>query len=252
MAPELDLDDPNWRRRHALSFNDAADEYERGRPGYPGDAVDWLVGDARRVLELGAGTGKLTRLLVARGLSVVAVEPLDNMRTQLVRSVPGAQVRAGTAEDIPAGAGDFDLVLAAQAWHWVDSRTASAEVARVLRPGGALGLVWNERDNRVPWVAALSDLAWPPGDTTQHEEIIDLVDAFGPVERADFTYEQDLDRVTLLDMLASHSVVITLTKAERDRVLGSVAELVDTHPDTAGRDRFALPYVTCCYRAVLR
>ena len=144
------------RAVRAGSFDSAAGLYERGRPPYPPAALDWLLPPgARRVLDLGAGTGKLTRQLVARGLDVVAVEPLDGMRAELARAVPGARVLAGSAERIPLADGAVDAVLAAQAWHWVDPARAVPEVARVLAPGGTLGLVWNERDERESWVAEL-------------------------------------------------------------------------------------------------
>src|ERR1700753_2775966 len=149
---------------HATSFGGAAAAYERGRPPYPPEALDWLLPPgARRVLDLGAGTGKLTRELVARGLDVVAVEPLEGMRAELSRVLPGTPVRAGSAEEIPLPDGAVDTVLAAQAWHWVTPERAAPEVARVLRPGGTLGLVWNERDEREPWVSRLHQIVTEQG-----------------------------------------------------------------------------------------
>ena len=152
------------RREQATSFGAAAGAYERGRPPYPAEAIDWLLPPgAARVLDVGAGTGKLTRELAARGLDVVAVEPLPGMREQLARAVPGVPVHPGTAEDIPLPDGSVDAVLAAQAWHWVDQARAVPEVARVLVPGGQLGLVWNMRDDRADWVAQLSQILHDPG-----------------------------------------------------------------------------------------
>ncbi len=145
-----------WREQ-ATSFGAAAAAYERGRPPYPAEAIDWLLPPgAARVLDVGAGTGKLTRQLAQRGLDVLAVEPLAGMRDQLARAVPGVPVYPGTAEDIPLPDGSVDAVLAAQAWHWVDPVRAVPEVARVLVPGGQLGLAWNVRDERVDWVAQQS------------------------------------------------------------------------------------------------
>ena len=127
-------------QRQASSFGAAADAYERGRPPYPPEAVDWLLPPgASRVLDLGAGTGKLTRQLRDRGLDVIAVEPSAGMRDQLARAVPGVTVRAGSAEELPLAGGSVDVVLVAQAWHWVDRSRAVPEVARVLVPGGRLG-----------------------------------------------------------------------------------------------------------------
>src|SRR5215475_2957515 len=144
-------------RARAVSFGAVADAYERGRPPYPPTAIDWLLpAGAARVLDLGAGTGKLTRQLAGRGLDVTAVEPSEAMREQLRGAVPGIRSLEGTAERIPLPGGSVDAVLVAQAWHWVDPARAVPEVARVLRPGGQLGLLWNVRDERADWVAALS------------------------------------------------------------------------------------------------
>src|SRR5690348_13701049 len=135
-----------WRRAQATSFGVAAGAYERGRPPYPAAAIDWLVPEhATRVLDVGAGTGKLTRQLRERGLDVIAVEPSAGMREELHRAVPGAPVLAGTAEQIPLADGTVDLVIVAQAWHWMDPERTIPEVARVLAPGGRLGLMWNRR-----------------------------------------------------------------------------------------------------------
>src|SRR3954463_6996445 len=152
-----------WERQRT-SFGDAAALYERARPGYPQGALDWLLpAGARRVLDLGAGTGKLTRLLVERGLDVVAVEPLAGMRAQFARMLPGVPLLDGTAEALPLADASVDAVVLGQAWHWVDPDLASPEVARVLVPGGRLGLVWNLRDPRAAWVAELEGVIAEPG-----------------------------------------------------------------------------------------
>src|SRR5437016_4501937 len=144
------------RQARAASFGSAAGAYERGRPPYPPEAIDWLLpAGAARVLDLGAGTGKLTRQLTGRGLDLTAVEPSEGMREQLRRAVPGVRALAGTAEQIPLPDLSVDAVLVAQAWHWMDPAVAVPEVARVLRPGGQLGLLWNIRDERADWVAGL-------------------------------------------------------------------------------------------------
>jgi SAM-dependent methyltransferase len=164
------------------SFGSAVDAYDRGRPGYPDDAVDWLVGhaparvarafvperaraagadasDRVRAVDLGAGTGKFTASLVARGLDVTAVEPDTAMLERLTAQLPSVRALAGTAEAIPLPDASVELVTAAQSWHWVDPECASAEVARVLVPGGVLALVWNIRDESVPWVRRLGEVA---------------------------------------------------------------------------------------------
>ncbi|HWG61688.1 MAG TPA: methyltransferase domain-containing protein [Streptosporangiaceae bacterium] len=241
--------DDDRRRAQAVSFGAAAAAYERGRPPYPPQAVDWLLpAGASRVLDLGAGTGKLTRQLHSRGLDVIAVEPLPGMREQLARAVPGVSVRAGTGEDIPLEDASVDAVLVAQAWHWMDTARASAEAARVLRPGGRLGLVWNLRDERADWVAALSRLLRDPGEREDGESRGRVGPPFGPVERFTVDWTHRLSADELVDMVASRSYVITMPEAQRAAVLADVRALVAEHPDLAGADVITLPYVTHCFR----
>ena len=241
------------RREQATSFGAAADAYERGRPPYPAEAIDWLLPPgAARVLDVGAGTGKLTRELAARGLDVVAVEPLPGMREQLARAVPGVPVHPGTAEDIPLPDGSVDAVLAAQAWHWVDQARAVPEVARVLVPGGQLGLVWNMRDDRADWVAQLSQILHDPGEGDgSRGGAVAIGPPFGPVQHRTIEWTHRLTRDQLLDMVSSRSYVITMPAAQRAEVLAAVGRLADTHPDLAGRAELELPYRTECFRAQL-
>ncbi|WP_042428777.1 class I SAM-dependent methyltransferase [Streptacidiphilus anmyonensis] len=272
----------------ANSFGAAAEAYERGRPEYPGAALDWLLAVApaertaarttqrsaqqttqrttpqeipwetvrelpRDVVDLGAGTGKLTRSLCARGLAVAAVEPSEGMREVLAVAVPDARVLSGSAEAIPLADASADVVLAAQAWHWVDTDAAIPEVARVLRPGGTLGLVWNVRDEREDWVAALSRLLDPDGARATAGEGVngldDHPDLFHPVERFDVEWSQTLTGDQLVDLVASRSYVITMAATEREALLTEVRALLDRHPALAGRERVELPYRTNCYRA---
>src|SRR3954464_7845825 len=139
--------------RRALSFGSAAAEYDAARPSYPAEAVQWAVGDAGRVLDLGAGTGKLTRVVLDLGLEAVAVEPDDAMRALIP-----AESYAGTAEEIPLPDGSVDAIVVGQAFHWFDAARALPEMVRVLRPGGRIGLFWNLYDDRLDWVASLCDL----------------------------------------------------------------------------------------------
>ncbi len=158
------------QRDRSLSFGSEAAAYERGRPSYPPEAIDWLLPPgARDVLDLGAGTGKLTTRLVERGLDVVAVDPIAEMLELLSSALPDTPALLGTAEQIPLPDNSVDAVLVAQAWHWFDLERAVAEVARVLRPGGRLGLVWNTRDERLGWVKDLGRIIGHENDPFSEE-----------------------------------------------------------------------------------
>jgi SAM-dependent methyltransferase len=234
-------------QQQASSFGAAAEAYERGRPPYPPEAVDWLLPEgASRVLDLGAGTGKLTRQLRGRGLAVVAVEPSAGMREQLARAVPDVAVHAGTAEEIPLPDGSVDAVLVAQAWHWVDRSRAVPEVARVLVPGGQLGLVWNIRDEREDWVAELSQIIHDPNDHRRQDRGI-IGPPFGPVEHRAVEWKHRLGPDELVNLAASRSYVITMPEEQRAAVLAGVRRLAGR----AGSGELVLPYVTECYRARL-
>ena len=233
------------------AFADVAGAYERGRPGYPDDAVRWLVGDAPAdVVDLGAGTGKLTRSLVAHGHRVTAVEPLDEMRGELVGVLPGVRALVGRAEAIPLPAASADVVASAQAFHWFDHDNALPEIARVLRPEGRIALVWNSRDDRDPWMARLSAVIG--NESIQESDVVPVLDAsglYGPVETAAFTFKQVLDRDGLLDLVLSRSYLAKLPAPERQPVLDAVAALYD---ETAGPEGALLAYVTECFRATKR
>ena len=231
---------------HALSFGQNVGDYERGRPGYPDEAVDWLLGhlDARDVVDVGAGTGKFTASLVARSLAVTAVEPDDAMRARLVATLPAVTAVAGTAESMPLPDASADLVTLAQAWHWVDVASASREIARVLRPGGALALVWNIRDPEVPWVERLGEVMGS-SEAERYNSIEPEVGApFAIDDFAEFRWLNPLSRDELLAMVTSRSYVIAMDAASRATLLSELEILLDTHPDLAGRTTYAMPYRT--------
>jgi len=246
--------------RRARSFGPVAGTYDRVRPGYPPDGVSWLLEGAsasgvagsgrRRVLDLGAGTGALTRDLVDRGLDVVAVEPDPNMRAVLEARVPRADVRAGSAEELPVDDGDVDVVMGAQMWHWVDLERATAEVARVLRHGGTFGLLWNLRDERVQWMAELGSVF---GGDDVHRRAADVLlppgAPFTATAARDFRWSQELAPTDVVDLVATRSHVAVLPEAERSEVLARVGDFVASHPAVAGRGSIVLPYVTSCWRA---
>jgi SAM-dependent methyltransferase len=238
--------------RRARSFDGVADAYRRARPTYPVAAVQWVLEAAPgpRVVDLAAGTGKLTQVLVAEGADVVAVEPLDRMRAALEQTVPGVRSLAGTAEQIPLPAASADAVLVAQAFHWFDGPRALEEIARVLVPGGVVGLLWNLRDDRVAWVAELTRALGGAGDVLAGSSgrWIDHP-RFAGVERREFPNPEPFDRARLLEWAQSTSSIATLAPSEREEALGRIGRLADEHPDLGGRDRFTMPYVTVAIRA---
>ena len=240
------------RSRHdrSLSFGSAAAAYERGRPSYPPEAIDWLLPrGARQVLDLGAGTGKLTTRLVERGLEVVAVDPIPDMLEVLRSSLPETRALLGTAEEIPLEDNSVDAVLVAQAWHWVDPERAIPEVTRVLRPGGRLGLVWNTRDERLGWVRELGEIIGSDGDRGSFD--VTLSTSFTAAERHQVEWTNYLTPQALNDLVASRSYCITSPTEVRSRTLDQVRELLATHPALANSTGLALPYITVCIRAAL-
>lgn len=241
---------PDAQAEPSLSFGSQAAAYERGRPSYPPEAIDWLLPDGvHDVLDLGAGTGKLTTRLVERGLNVIAVDPLAEMLEVLSNSLPETPALLGTAEEIPLPDNSVDAVLVAQAWHWVDPERAIPEVARVLRPGGRLGLVWNTRDERLGWVADLGRIIGSEDDPFNHT--VSLPTPFSGQQRHQVEWTSYLTPQALLDMVASRSYCITAPEAARKKTLQQVRELLSTHPALAQSTGLALPYVTVSIRATL-
>jgi SAM-dependent methyltransferase len=240
----------------AASFGEVAEAYERARPGYPRDAVRWLAGEEPcDVLDLGAGTGKLTRSLVALGHRVTAVEPLEGMLEQLRRAVPAATALRGSAEEIPVAGGSVDVVTCAQAFHWFDHGPALVEIARVLRPAGRLAVLWNARDDRVAWVRDLSVIIGEEDARGGEQgrfgplERYDAVFADGPfehVEQATFAHDQRLTREALRDLVLSRSACAVLTPEERAPVLSEIDVLFEAHAEDGA---LVLPYVTVCFRS---
>jgi SAM-dependent methyltransferase len=222
--------------RRELSFDSVADEYERTRPDYPPAVLDLLPleGDAA-VLDLGAGTGKLTRVLAKRYREVTAVEPLANMRAMLERAVPGVTALAGSAERIPLDDGSVDGVFAAQAFHWFDKSVALPEIARVLRPGGILAIVWNDGNDDLPdprpadfrrEVSVLHDAALKRWENEPHWE--DLLRGSGLFEevhdRSFVAHEHVLDRAGILDNLRSVSWIAS--RDDREEVVARLGALL--------------------------
>lgn len=242
-----------------LGFGKEAGTYERSRPTYPPEVVSWLAEHLRLmtgtvVADLAAGTGKLTRLLVPTGADVVAVEPVDGMRQVFRRMLPGVAVVAGTAEAMPFRRSAFDAVTVAQAFHWFNAEAAFRELARVVRPGGRVAMVWNARDRSIEWV----DSAWEIIDRVEkvapwrdHDSGTDpaLADppGFAPVVAATFHHHQICTPDELMERFRGVSHVAVLPPDHQARVLAELRELLATHPDTRGREQLRLPYRVDCY-----
>ncbi|WIA96160.1 class I SAM-dependent methyltransferase [Curtobacterium sp. MCBA15_004] len=237
--------------RFARSFGSAVDAYERGRPGYPAAVAAALVPDGTdTVVDVGAGTGKFTRTLLGRADHVVAVEPDPAMRARLVAELPGVRALDGTGEAIPLDDGEADVVTFAQSWHWVDPDPGAAEVARVLRPGGVLGLVWNARVDDRGWAERIGRLV-PQPETRRSAQGAPVVGPpFGPVEHHEVRWTLDQDRDGFLDAIASRSAVIVLPADERAALLDAVRRVLDDDPETAGRSTIPVEYVTRVHRSV--
>ena len=249
------------QERFAAAFGEAAREYEQGRPGYPAEALDALTrefGLDRRsvVVDLAAGTGKLTRDLTRRFETVIAVEPLAEMREQLRRGVPEAQAYEGVAERIPLPAASSDAVFVAQAFHWFDGRRALAEIARVLRPGGGLALVWNttpwER-RQGAWFARVDDLlersradlsVMRRHSSGRWREAFEGDRQFGPLSQATFDNTQRLSPEEFLANLASRSYIACLDPGRRQELLAEVADLLGQPGAPVEASRVVVPMRT--------
>lgn len=233
------------RASRAGSFASVAEEYERGRPDYPTEAILWLLG-ARplEVLDVGAGTGKLTAAVLRAGHRVAAVEPLAQMRAILEQRVPDARVLAGTAEDLPLEAASVDAVVVGAAFHWFDQAAALAEIARVLRPPGILGLLGNAFDTSLPWVASLREILGPPaiqrpGHWPASETLAGL---FAEVAEERFPHSQRVSLATLRDLACSRSSVAILPSDQRAELLARLDALWDESEELAGADHVELPW----------
>jgi SAM-dependent methyltransferase len=239
-----------------------ADTYSRGRPDYPEALDGWLRGTlllspGKRVADVGAGTGKFTRLLAATGADVLAVEPVDAMRAEL-QGMPGVVALPGTAQALPMDASALDAVACAQAFHWFAQAAALDEFARVLRPGGRLGLVWNVRDESVDWVRRITELITPcEGDAPRFHKGDWRKPfphpAFSPLHEAAFAHAHEgPPSVVIVDRIMSVSFIASQPDSGRAAVRAALEELIATHPALRGLAMVRFPYRTLAFHCVRR
>ena len=242
-----------------LGFGKEAVTYEHSRPSYPPDAVAWLVDrlglrPGAVAVDLAAGTGKLTRLLVPTDAFVIAVEPVLGMRLVLHEVLPTVPIVAGTAESLPIKTSSVDAVCVAQAFHWFDADSAFAELERILRPGGGVVILWNARDRSVDWV----DQVWAVMDEVEkrapwrdHENWRDAAfrdrPGFGPVGNATFHHDHLTTPAGVVDRMRGVSHVAVLDPTAQAQVLTRVQTVLSEHPDTRGRLELRIPYRVDCY-----
>jgi len=238
-------------RRHARSFGSVAETYDRGRPSFPREAAEWLAGSQPvTVVELGAGTGKLTEHLVSLGHDVHASDPDEAMLEVLRRRLPDVRTSVSGAEEIPVPDRSVDVVVAAQCFHWFDHDRALPEIARVLKPGGRLALVWNVRDERIPWVKRLGRIIGSQDQlANESAEPLVLSGLFGFVDESVFTFWQEINRDSIQDLVLSRSNVAVLDDDARAAKLDEVLAFYDEYG--RGMDGMQLPYEARCYKAVV-
>lgn len=239
----------------ATGFGRSSELYERARPGYPSDAVARLIrelaiGPGSIVVDLAAGTGKLTRLLTPTGADVVAIEPLEAMRAVMATTTPEVRLLDGTAEQIPLEDASVDAVTVAQAFHWFDAFRATTEIARILRPGGGVGLVWNVRDGSIPWIRELSAIMESyRRDTPAHRSgawrrPFEATELFEPLRERSFHHDVHLAPDQVVDRVLSVSFIAALPEPDRATVSIAVRDLLDRDPQTSGRRTVTMAYRT--------
>lgn len=245
----------------AAGYKTGADTYVRGRPDYPPQVADWLTGTLglnadKAVVDLGAGTGKFTGRLVATGAQVIAVEPVAQMLEKLSEAFPDVLAVSGTAMDLPLPDASVDVVICAQAFHWFASTEALTEIARVLKPGGKLGLVWNLRDARASWVPKLDAIVNAlEGDTPRYYtgawRQAFPHPAFGPLQEQRYSHgHTGSPEDVIFNRVRSTSFVAALPAEERAKVDEQIRAMIAREPDLRGREVVTVPYVTTAFVAV--
>ncbi|AVT28708.1 SAM-dependent methyltransferase [Plantactinospora sp. BC1] len=250
------------RHLHASSFGAAATAYAEHRPDYARTAIRWALQPAPgpRVLDLGAGTGKLTATVVETGADVTAVEPDPAMLAELCGALPDVPALPGSAEAIPLPDASVDAVLAGNAMHWFDMAVAGPEIARVLAPGGILAGLWNTVDDRVDWVAGLARVSgsaaigprdtpasWRAVTADAHLPKTGVAARFGSPEQAEFPHGQLRTADSLVATLETRAGMLVMPEQERQATLGRIRAFLASRPETA-EGEFTLPMLTCVLR----
>ena len=243
----------------AAGFDKGAEIYERARPSYPPEAVAWLVehlqiGSGTRVADIAAGTGKLTRLLTPFEPDIFGVEPVAGMRSGFVAMCPGVPLVSATAEQLPLAGSSLDAITVAQGFHWFDAPVALTEFARLLRPNGRLGLVWNARDRSNDLVEQLWSIMdrvekrapWRAHDEWKDSAFVEHPD-FGALHEATFHHEQVLTREQVLGRFRSVSHIAVLPPVEQEAVIDELRHVLDTHPLAVGHEHVTIPYRVDAY-----
>lgn len=235
----------------ARSFGESVEQYQQGRPEYPAQAVEWFVESRiKRIADVGAGSGKLTAALVNAVAEVVAIDPDQRMLAALSKRLPTVSTLVGTGESLPLADDSVDAVTFGQAWHWVDPLAASTEIARVLAPGGLLGLFWNIRDTSVSWVADFNALI----GASDAEK---MISQGGPSVGPEFSTPQHFTTSwstlmtvdDLVSMVSSRSAVITAAEERRSKLLAEVHDFFTAHLAISDQDRIEMPYITHVFRS---
>lgn len=249
------MDHTDEHTRRASSFGSQAAAYAKYRPDYPRDAIVWALQPVQdepglRVLDMAAGTGKLTEGLRAVGAAVVAVEPDAAMLAELTSRFPDVEAIIGSAEDIPLPDDSVHAAFAGQALHWFDLDRALPEFRRVLRPGGSLTAVWNTYDDEVPWVARFCDLSATVRRAGQ-QFTGEVLEPLGPTEVRQFPHSARHTIDSLINNVATHSQMLTATPEFRDETLARARDFLKSNPATA-HGEFDVPIVTEAIRATPR
>ncbi|HVY21835.1 MAG TPA: methyltransferase domain-containing protein [Steroidobacteraceae bacterium] len=239
----------------AKGFQTAADAYERGRPDYPQDAIDFLIAQlglktGAIVADVGAGTGKFTRRILKSRARVIGVEPVEGMRRKFSAILPDSEILDGTAERLPFDDQVLDAIVVAQAFHWFDGDRALNEFHRVLKPGGMVGLIWNARDESAAWLKQLGSIidryegTAPRYKSGKWKGAFSATTLFAPLQHAVFSHAQEGDVNMVVDRVLSISYIASLATNDRQMIARQVRELIEMHPDIQSSAHISVPYHT--------